>query len=137
MPSEGTMRPYAEGLIGFKNFYRSKRLQQQPVNSNEWQEVDQETEGEWTLGYGGSAGLLFFFNSWFALDLKCSYLIGNEVRFYKMKDIVDVEAFEDDPFSVFDPVRATTNMLIPQIGVVLKMSDVAPEEEVSVIDFAR
>jgi hypothetical protein len=137
MPNEGTMRPYAEGLIGFKNFYRSKRLQQQPVNSNEWQEVDQETEGEWTLGYGGSAGLLFFFNSWFALDLKCSYLIGNEVRFYKMKDIVDVEAFEDDPFSVFDPVRATTNMLIPQIGVVFKMSDVAPEEEVSVIDFAR
>ncbi len=138
MPSAGVMRPYAEGLIGFKNFYRSKRLQQQPVNSNEWQEVDTETDGEWTLGYGGSAGVLFFFNSWLALDLKCSYLIGKEVRFYKLQDPVDPVAFEDDPFSVFDPVRATTNMVIPQIGVVFKLSDVLPvEEEVSVIDFAR
>lgn len=127
MPGQGWLRPYAEGLIGFKNFYRSKRLQQQQNNSNEWQEVDTDTDGEWTLGYGGSAGLLFFVKSWLAIDVKCSYLAGREVRFYKLQDPIDEEAFEEDPFSVFDPVRATTNMIIPQIGIVINLSDVPME----------
>ena len=131
MPSTGWIQPYAEGLIGFKNFYISKRLEHYDNFDDEWQEQDRDTDGDWTLGYGGSAGLLFFFgNSGIALDIKCSYLAGGEVSFFKLKEDIDEDQFEDDPFSAFDPLKATTNMLIPQIGVVFRMRTSAPQEEI-------
>ncbi len=121
--TNGWVRPYAEGLIGFKNFYISKRLEaRQDLFDDNWQEQDRDTDGDWTLGFGGSAGLLLFFgNSGVALDLKCSYLAGGEATFFKLKDDFDEAEFEENPFSAFDPVKATTNMLIPQIGVVFQM----------------
>lgn len=130
MPSTGTwIQPYAEGLVGFKNFYISKRLEQQDDFDNEWQEYDSDTDGDWTLGYGGSAGLMIFFGrSNIALDLKCSYLAGGEVRFYELKDDINEDQFEEDPFTAFDPVKATTNMLIPQIGVVFRLTPSAFED---------
>lgn len=133
--SGGWLQPYAEGLIGFKNFYISKRLEaRQDFFDNSWQEIDRETDGDWTLGYGGSAGLLFFFGqSGIALDLKCSYLAGKEVTFFKLQDDIDEDAFVEDPFSAFDPVKATTNMLIPQIGVLFRMSTPPPTEDLPVI----
>ena len=134
MPGTGWLQPYAEGLIGFKNFYISKRLEQYDTFDYEWQEQDRDTDGDWALGYGGSAGLLFFFgDSDIALDIKCSYLAGGKVTFFQLKEDIDEVAFEEDPFTAFDPLEATTNMLIPQIGVVFRMSTPPPAEDLPVI----
>ncbi len=135
MPSTGGwIQPYAEGLIGFKNFYISKRLEQYDNFDYEWQEQDRDTDGDWALGYGGSAGIMFFFGqSGIALDLRCSYLAGGEVTFFKLQEDIDEVAFEEDPFSAFDPLEATTNMLIPQIGVVFRMRTNPPDEDLPVI----
>lgn len=127
MPNtNGMIRPYAEGLLGFKNFYISKRLEErQDQFDNSWEEIDRDTDGDWTIGYGGSAGLMFFFgDSGIALDLKCSYLAGKEVTFFKLKEPEDIDEveFEINPFSAFDPLKATTNMLIPQIGIVFQLN---------------
>ena len=121
--TSGWFKPYAEGLIGFKNFYISKRLEErQDAFNDDWEEVDRDTDGDWTIGYGGSAGILFFFgDSGIALDLKCSYLAGGKVSFFKLKEDIDEGEFESDPFSAFDPVKATTNMLIPQVGLVFRL----------------
>jgi hypothetical protein len=137
MPSEGRLRPYAEGLIGFKNFYRSNRLEQQPRFSNGWEEVDRETEGSWTLGYGGSAGVMILFgkSEWIGIDLKCAYLAGGDIRFYRLKEEIDPGQFEQDPFSAFTPLRSVSHMLIPQIGVVIRPT-IEPEEK-PVLDFTR
>lgn len=120
----GWVKPYAEALIGVKNFYISKRLEaRQDQFDSGWQEQDRDTDGDWTLGYGGSAGILFYFgHSGIALDLKCSYLAGGEVTFFELKDDIDDGQFEENPFSAFDPVKATANMLIPQIGLVFTMN---------------
>lgn len=125
MPNIKTkIRPYAEGLLGFKNFYISKRLEErQDQTDGSWEEIDRDTDGDWTLGYGGSAGILIFFkNPDVALDLKCSYLAGKKVTFFKLKEIEDIDEveFEVNPFSAFDPVKAVTTMLIPQIGLVFQ-----------------
>ncbi|MCF8238895.1 MAG: hypothetical protein K9I85_12105 [Saprospiraceae bacterium] len=135
MPSTGGwVQPYAEGLIGFKNFFVSKRLEQRENFSNEWQEYDSDTDGDWALGYGGAAGIMFYFGqSGIALDLRCSYLAGGEVTFYKLQEDIDEAAFEEDPFSAFDPVKATTNMLIPQIGIVFRLRTDPPDEDLPVI----
>lgn len=137
MPGEGRFRPYAEGLIGFKNFFRSNRLDQQPRFSNGWEQVDQESDGSWTLGYGGSAGLMLFFgkSQSFGIDLKCSYLAGGDVRVYRLKEEIDPVQFEQDPFSAFTSIRTVSHMLIPQIGVVIRPT-FEPEEK-PVLDFTR
>lgn len=136
MPGEGWFKPYAEGLVGFKNFYSTSRLDQQPRNTNSWEEVDRDTKGDWTPGYGGSAGILFFFgNSGIALDLKCSYLAGGNVRIHKLKAEIDPVAFETDPFSAFEQVRTPTNMLIPQLGVLFTFRSI--EEDKPVYDYTK
>lgn len=137
MPGEGRFRPYAEGLIGFKNFYRTNRLDQQPRFSNGWEEVDRESDGSWTLGYGGSAGLMLFFgeSQSIGIDLKCSYLAGGDVRVYRLKEEIDPVQFEQDPFSAFTSIRSVSHMLIPQVGVVFRAST-EPEEK-PVLDFTR
>lgn len=132
----GWARPYAEGLLGFKNFYISKRLEERQTQfDNNWEEIDQDTDGDWTIGYGGSAGIMLFFgDSGIALDLKCSYLAGGEVTFFKLKEDIDEVEFEENPFSAFDPVKATTNMLIPQIGLVFRIN-AEPKEEIGSLIF--
>lgn len=134
--SQGWVRPYAEGLFGFKNFYISKRLEvRQDVFDDSWEEQDRDTDGDWTIGYGGSAGLMLFFgDSGIALDLKCSYLAGGEVTFFKLKEDIDEVEFEENPFSAFHSLKATTNMLIPQIGIVFRMNS-EPKEEIGSLIF--
>jgi hypothetical protein len=136
MPGDGWFRPYAEGLVGFKNFYSTSRLDQQIGLISNWEEIDRETEGDWTLGYGGSAGILFFFGkSGIALDLKCAYLTGGNARINKLKAEIDPIAFEQDPFNAFDQIRTPTNMLIPQIGFLFLLT--REEEDKPVYDYTR
>ncbi len=128
MPGNGPLRPYAEGLIGLKNFFRTSRLDLRDNFSFEWNEVDSDNDGNWALGYGGSAGLMYFFGaSGIALDLKCSYLAGQPVDYYQIKAEIDPVEFEEDPFSAFEKKRSATHMLIPQVGVVFRFTPLTEE----------
>jgi hypothetical protein len=127
MPDKGWFRPYTEALIGFKNFYRSARLDYQPRFSNSWEEVNRNTDGDLTLGYGGSVGArIFFGQSGIALDLKCTYLAGGRARTFQLNDDINLDDFEVDPFSAFTSTKTATNMIIPQIGVVFLINPIRP-----------
>lgn len=127
MPGKGWFRPYTEALIGFKNFYRSARLDHQPRFTNGWEEVNRNTDGDLTLGYGGSIGArIFFGQSGIALDLKCAYLAGGKARTFQLKEDINLDDFEVDPFSAFTSTKTATNMIIPQIGVVFLINPIRP-----------
>lgn len=136
MPGIGWFRPYTEALVGFKNFYRTARLDHQPRFTNSWEEVNRNTDGDLTLGYGGSVGArIFFGQSGVALDLKCTYLAGGKARTFQLKEDIDVEAFEEDPFSAFSSTKTATNMVIPQIGLIFLISPTPPANVEDMRDF--
>lgn len=118
MPDIGYIKPYIEGLAGFHNYYSSVRLSLARQSFDDWSEVNRDTQGDWTTGYGGSVGLMIFLEkNTMAVDLKCTYMAGAKVTILSLKDDIDQSAFLDNAFSAFEVVRAASQVIIPQIGL--------------------
>lgn len=118
MPDIGYIKPYVEGLAGFHNYYASVRLSLARQSFDDWSEVNRDTRGDWTAGFGGSAGLMIFLEQYaMAVDLKCTYMAGANVTHHSLKDDIDQTAFLSNAFSAFDEVRSVSQVLIPQIGL--------------------
>lgn len=138
VPFDNRIRPYAEALVGFKNFYRSARLEERNFFGLDREEIDRRASGTWTLGYGGAAGLTWFFGKsrLIGIDLRCAWLAGGEVRVYRLKEVIDPLDFEEDPFSAFTSTRSVSPMLIPQLGLLIRTSP-SPPESGTTLDFSR
>lgn len=105
--------PYIEAGAGANLFYSNVYFNRKN-KSSDYQFVGKTdvTKGKWSAYYGGSAGVKIAFNDKRAggIELKCAYFRGGETS-YNAKP-----RFDDDGTVVFERLRSTTDMLIPQIG---------------------
>ncbi|MCI5080042.1 MAG: hypothetical protein MRY78_00035 [Saprospiraceae bacterium] len=125
------IRPYIDGMIGFKNLYTRTRLK----DLDDIDEDDQESrieEGDWAFSYGFAAGLQLsiFGNDGITLDLRCAYLPGNNANYLVRRDN-DTGSVYDDPLDAFEKRSSPTYLLVPQIGLSfqLRSSDLEEPEE--------
>lgn len=116
------VKPYIEGMIGVKNLYLRKTLEEYNNQNSAWEKTDSDTKGDFALGYGVTGGLFFHVGKNMAIDLKCAYILGGTATSFKKKEVIDETQFEKDPFSAFESFKSKTDMIIPQIGVIFWMN---------------
>jgi hypothetical protein len=123
-PQEGAIRPYVEGLWGFKYLFTRTSIEEevfnQPIAS--YTNFD-DLAGSWGLGAGFDIRL---WESWpmppkggvfdVSLNLSARYLWGSEAEYLKKGSI------RQNPGGgvTYELLRSKTNMLIPQVGIRLR-----------------
>lgn len=124
------IRPYFDGMIGFKNLYTRTRL-------IDLDDVDQDDgdnsrieSGDWAFSYGGAVGvqLDIFGNPGITLDLRCAYLPGTNASYLVRKPVTDNVIF-DEPIDAFERKNSITTILLPQIGVSFDLGVLGSEED--------
>jgi hypothetical protein len=113
-------RPYLDGLFGVKNLFTRTT-----VENLETEDSDSNTDfKDWSLSYGFALGVQLgvFRNQAVTIDLRCSYLTGNNATFYTRRPDATGPFFI--PLDAFEPQNAPPAMLIPQIGVTVDLSTV-------------
>jgi len=123
-PAGGVIRPYVEGLFGFKYFWTETKVENEhdtdaePIaKSINWSDA--------ALSYGGGIGLAIVVSDQtqkrvasgegpvaIMLDLRLRYLLGMEAEYLK-KGSIQVVGTQ----VTYDVHRSLTDMLIPHIGV--------------------
>lgn len=113
-PKIVSVRPFAEGLIGWNDFFSSVNIERQtywgPGYNNGYGD---SSPAEWAMTYGGAAGLDIKLNKegnlW--LEIKTAYMAGRKAKYY-----VD-PYFSSGGQVIFTEKESETNMVIPQVGV--------------------
>ncbi len=113
------VKPYFDGLFGFKNLFTSTTLTDLDLGSATDSGTDQS---DWALSYGGAFGLQFSFsqNSGIVLDLRCAYLPGQNATYLVRREDPFGGFDYDDPIEAFEEKTSSTTLLLPQIGVTFK-----------------
>lgn len=122
-PSVGTVRPYFEGLLGFKWFFTETRIRN--VYTIDEPIAESINLGDVALGYGYGCGAAFHLvdrtGRWeetgegpvrILLDLRLTYLMGSEAEYLK-KGSIDRSGGN----LIYNIERSETDFLIPSIGV--------------------
>lgn len=111
-PYEGVVRPYLEGLFGFKYLYTRTDLHR-PLDEESF--TSSRNFDDFTLSGGGGAGIqirvgqaLSSFRATY-LKLGIQYLLGGKADYPELNDRFDPESLQLQ--------RSTTTMVIPMIGV--------------------
>lgn len=115
------IKPYVDGLIGFKNLYTKSKLVD--LNGEDDEVIERESNlNDWAFSYGGSAGIhiAFWEHIGIRIDLRLAYLQGENARYLVKMPNTDGQVF-DEPIDAFEERIGPTNMLIPQIGIVLDL----------------
>ncbi|PHN01446.1 hypothetical protein CRP01_37305 [Flavilitoribacter nigricans DSM 23189 = NBRC 102662] len=113
-------RPYLDGLFGVKDLYTRTT-----VENVETEDTESNTDlQDWSLSYGFAVGVQLgvFRNEAVTIDLRCSYLTGNNATFYTRRPDAVGPFFI--PLDAFETQNAPPSMLIPQIGVTVDLSTV-------------
>lgn len=112
------IRPYFDGMIGFKNLYTRTTLTDRDADTTE-SDTDRR---DWAFSYGGALGLqlAIFRNPGITLDLRCAYLPGANAT-YLVRRANDGGPLQD-PIDAFEEKASPTNLLMPQIGVTFNLS---------------
>lgn len=122
--SSRRISPYIEAEIGGNDFYsgvyfypKGRAGDSQRVKSND------DLKSRWGLYYGGSGGVRMAFSKTRigGIELKCSYLKGAETSYN------DKPQFLENNTVDFERLRSTTDMIIPQIGMWVNLSDTKSE----------
>lgn len=138
-PTDG-IRPYFEGLFGFRYISTSTRIEVR--DDNFWTNNDDDDDvlvrktnlGDCVMSYGGGGGLQFNIGDNAYLDLRAYYLLGGKAQFYDGSDTkrwdvtfndnpanFDPDNLDSDDFSFGStPRESTTDMLMVQIGATFK-----------------
>ncbi len=113
------VKPYFDGLVGFKNLFTSTTLTDLSISSATDSGTDQS---DWALSYGGAFGVQVSFsqNSSIVLDLRCAYLPGQNATYLVRRQDASGGFNFDDPIEAFEEKTSTTTLLIPQIGVTFR-----------------
>ena len=113
------VQPYLEGWIGWNRFYTRSVITDEDLD--EVVETDREHK-DWTIGYGGAAGLEIILSYEFgiALDLRALYLRSSAVDFYGRRS--PEPATFDDPLEVFELRNSSASMILPMIGVTVLLN---------------
>lgn len=113
-------RPYIDGLFGVKNLFTRTS-----VENLETEDTESNTDfQDWTLSYGVALGVQLgvFKNKAITIDIRCSYLTGNNASFYTRRPNATGPFFI--PLDAFEEQNAPPVLLIPQIGVTVDLSTV-------------
>ena len=113
-PKISAVRPFAEGLIGWNDFFSSVNVERMTYYGPGYNEGSGDSSpAEWALTYGGAAGLDIKINKegnlW--IEVKAAYMAGRKAKYY-----VD-PYFSSTGQVVFTEKESETNMVIPQVGV--------------------
>jgi len=117
-PKVMSVRPFAEGIIGWNDFFSTVNIQRQsyfgpgyPGGYND--SYGTSSKAQWAMTYGAGAGLDIKLNKegnlW--LEIKGAYMVGRKAKYY-----VD-PYFTSGGQVVFTEKESETNMVIPQVGV--------------------
>lgn len=117
------VQPYVDGLLGFKRLYaRTTFVQLFDNDEEELIEADiDQADSALSLGAGGGFQIRVSWQPTILIDLRCTYLMGGNATFLVKRD--DITGPIDDPIEAFEERRATTSLLIPQIGVTISFND--------------
>lgn len=113
-PKVAGIRPFAEGLIGWNDFFSSVNIERQTYFGPGYNEgYGDSSPAEWAMTYGGAAGLDIKINKegnlW--IEVKAAYMAGRKAKYY-----VD-PYFSTTGQVIFTEKESETNMVIPQVGV--------------------
>lgn len=131
--------PYAEGFLGFNNFFTSTSIYDES-EEHYFSETDNQLitsevqQSDWGLSYGAAAGLLIQLKEELHVNLKFAYNMGTAVSYYTKEDIqnwnVEVnninsaasgyELNEDDIEVSAVPKTSKTDMLQPTLGIAFR-----------------
>ena len=133
------VRPYVEGLFGFRYIHTSTKIVDVDYN---WTDDGDDNVllrktnlDDWILSYGGGGGLQFQLKENMYLDFRADYLLGSKANFYDASDTKNWEIkFTSDP-STYDqnnvnkndldisstPRSSTTDMLNFHLGVTFQL----------------
>lgn len=113
------IKPYINGMLGFKNLYTKTRLIDVNAQSNKIAERKSNLN-DWAFSFGSATGFYISLGESLpvVIDLRVAYLRGSNARYYARNDDVDIQTV-DNPIEVFEVKSGTTHMLILQIGLVL------------------
>jgi hypothetical protein len=123
-PATGVMRPYVEGLFGFKYFWTETKIENEHDPSAE-PIAKSVNLSDAAMSYGGGLGLAIVVSDQtekrvesgegpvtISIDLRLRYLLGSEAEYLKKGSIQVAGTLID-----YDVHRSLTDMLIPHIGV--------------------
>lgn len=113
------IKPYVNGMLGFKNLYTKTRLID--VNAQSNKVIDRESNlKDWAFSYGAATGFYLRLGEGLpiVIDLRVTYLRGSNARYLSRNEDIDIQTV-DNPIEAFEVKSGDTHMLIPQIGVVL------------------
>lgn len=107
------IRPYAEGLAGWNDFFSTVNVERITFNSGSGAANTNSSKARWSLAYGGSAGFGIRLDKRAKtfLDIKATYLTGRKTK-YLTDPVISPNATVS-----FTEKESKTNMVIPQAGV--------------------
>lgn len=113
-PRSGSVRPYVDGLIGFKYLFTQTK-----VEADEAEEVLASTTNlsDFAFSYGVGGGVQFRLaglggSRELVLDTKVRHLWGSEARYLRKGSII-----REDGMVIFDVLSSRTNVVTAQIGL--------------------
>lgn len=127
-PTDGVLRPYAEGLAGFNYFYTQTSIENRGNQGDEPIATDTNFE-DWAFAWGGGGGLMIrvlgrggfgTFNSQSPIgagyiNLGVRYLNGSNAEYLRKGSIVI-----NNGNVTYDTLQSRTDMLVIQLGFVLR-----------------
>ena len=118
-PVDLPIKPYVNGMLGFKNIYtKTRRID---VNAQTNRVVDRKSNlNDWAFSYGGAGGFYISLGQSLpvVVDVRVAYLRGGNAKYYARNDDIDIQTV-DNPIDVFEVKSGLTHMLILQFGLVL------------------
>lgn len=122
------VRFYLDGMVGVKNLYTRSKL------TNDFNQEDTRgnvEQGDWAFSYGGAAGLMIPLGKEggtdITLDIRCAYLPGATATYLVRKS--NDNGPYDDPIDAFEEKASATTLLMPQVGITIKLWSDSFDEE--------
>ena len=116
--------PYIEGTFGGNDFFSTIYLYPKG-RSGDSQNIsrNEDTQSRWGIYYGGSAGLRMALGKMqvYGIEIKCSFLKGAETSYNDKPEFYNNETVD------FERLRSATDMIIPQLGMWVNLSEAKRE----------
>ncbi len=117
-PLKGIVRPYADGLFGFKAFSTETSV----INSKQDTIATSKNLSDNTISYGVRGGVEIHpkKKSPLGINLGCQYLWGGEAQYLDASNSTSVMYTPPNHY-ILNPLKSRTDMLTVSIGVVVDM----------------
>jgi hypothetical protein len=116
MPKNMLINPFAEGLIGWNDFFSTVNVERETYYSsyyNNNNSYGNSSKAQWAFTYGGAAGadIRLQKDGKLSIEVKAAYMVGAKTKYLTNPQITGTGQV------YFTENESTTNMLIPQVGI--------------------